>query len=67
MITAAEFDRTVLAEIRRHPDIRADEIAKAIGTPVANVSAALRRLKKARAVRRRGNTKGTTYRVRPRP
>lgn len=65
MITQADQDARVREEIRRAPNIRADEIAARLGWAVASVSASLRRLKVAGRVRPRGNTRATTYTVTP--
>lgn len=65
MITQADQDARVRGEIRRAPNIRADEIAARLGWDVASVSASLRRLKVAGQVQPRGNTRATTYTVWP--
>jgi DNA-binding MarR family transcriptional regulator len=59
----ARLEARTLACIRRRPGVRADEIAEALGETVPDVSLALRRLKARRAVKRRGQTRATTYRV----
>jgi len=55
--------RRVLGVIRKRPGVRAVEIAEALGLTTRDVSDVLRALKRARAVKRRGNTRATTYTV----
>ena len=63
MITQAQQDDKVRNVIAHNPWVRADEIAAHLGWAVSAVSASLRRLKSAKAVRSRGRTRATAYRL----
>lgn len=57
----ARLDAAVLRLIRRRPKIGATEIATRLGEETIAVRWSLYRLKYSGAVRRRGNTRATTY------
>ncbi len=57
------FYGRVLGSVRRNPDSRAVEIAERLGEPVVDVSTALRALRRARRVTKRGNTRAAKYKA----
>jgi hypothetical protein len=63
VITQAEQDRRVRHVIQKAPWIRADEVARVLAWDVASVSASLRRLKSANALKSRGRTRATAYAI----
>jgi DNA-binding MarR family transcriptional regulator len=55
------LDARVAASVRRNPGSGAAEIAERLGEPVVDVSAALRRLRAAGRITKRGNTRAARY------